>query len=216
MNTLSRVPIPQHMAALPRDERGYPVPWFTALVGGRPDFRIADARKVEQAVIGHRCWICGGGLGRYRSFLIGAMGAMNRVHSEPPSHRDCAFYAVQVCPFLALPKARRREAGKPGAAVKPDGLDIENPGVIIEWVSSTARVFQGAHSLLFELGEPDHVRWFKEGRLATRDEAASAVNAGVEKLLAIAGEDAVARGAVRLRAQTVAGYLPPVNQPTQE
>lgn len=201
------------MAALPRDARGYPVPWFVALVGGLPDFRIADARKVEQAVLGQRCWICGGGLGRYRSFLIGAQGAMNRVHSEPPSHRDCALYAVQVCPFLALPKAHRRNKGKPEQAIKPDGLDEVNPGVVIEWVSATARVFEGPNSLLFELGEPTDVRWFKEGRYATRDEAINAINDGVVKLMQYAGDDAVKRGAVMLRARSIAAYLPPENEP---
>jgi len=207
----SRIPVPHHMAALPRDARGYPVPWFCALVDGRPDFRIGDARRVEQAVLGSRCWICGGGLGRFRSFLIGPMGAMNRIHSEPPSHRDCARYAVRVCPFLALPKAHRREAQRPEKAVKPDGLDPANPGVVIEWVTSTARVFEGPNSLLFELGEPEHVSWFKEGRSATREEAEMAVKEGVEKLLAIAGNEAVARGAVHLRARTIASYLPPVD-----
>jgi hypothetical protein len=34
------VPVPQHMAGLPRDERGYIVPWFVAWHDGRPQ----DAR----------------------------------------------------------------------------------------------------------------------------------------------------------------------------
>lgn len=204
------------MVGLPRDERGYPVPWFCAIVNGRPDFRIADAERVWQAVIGSRCWICGGSLGRFRSFLIGAQGAMNRVHSEPPSHHDCATYAVSVCPFLALPKARRREANRPENAVCPDGLDLANPGVVIEWVSSSARPFNGKDSFLFELGEPDAVRWFSEGRPATRDEAKKAVDEAVTKLLAHAGDDAVKRGAVRLRERTILSYLPQVNSINQE
>jgi hypothetical protein len=30
------VPVPAHMAGLPRDERGYIVPWFVAWHDGRP------------------------------------------------------------------------------------------------------------------------------------------------------------------------------------
>ncbi|MFG7180718.1 hypothetical protein ACGYQ5_14415 [Burkholderia pseudomallei] len=205
---LRGVGLPKHMAGLPRDARGYPVPWFCAWVDGKPDFRIADAAKVRLAVVGSRCWICGGTLGRYRSFLIGPMGAMNRVNSEPPSHHECAQYAIRTCPFLALPKAHRRSANMPEESYDPDGLDPANVAVVIEWVSSTARVFKGQRSLLFELGEPDSVQWFTEGRPATRDEAQHAIEGAAAKLLAMAGGNAVAQEAVRIRMRTVQSYLP--------
>jgi hypothetical protein len=207
--------VPEHMAGLPRDARGYPIPWFCAWVDDKPDFRLADASKVRHAVIGSRCWICGGTLGRYRSFVIGAMGAMNRVHSEPPSHHECACYAIRVCPFLALPKAHRRTADMPAESFDPDGLDPVNAGVVIEWVSTHARVFNGTRSLLFELGEPHAVHWFTEGRNATRDEAQQAIDAAAEKLLSMAGIDAVAQEAVRIRKRAVQVFLPPLH-PIQE
>lgn len=202
--------IPRHMAALPRDERGYPVPWFCAWIDGKPDFRVADVSKVRNAVIGSRCWICGKTLGRFRSFVIGPMGAMNRVHSEPPSHHECAQYAIRVCPFLALPKAHRRAINLP-EKIDPDGLDPVNPGVVIEWISREARVFESKRSLLFELGEPESVHWFTEGRAATRDEAQHALDEATDKLFAMAGTDAVSQEAVRIRVRAVQGYLPPLD-----
>lgn len=203
-----RADVPGHMVGLPRDGRGYPVPWFVRWIDGIPDFRIADQDKISLAVKGSRCWICGGILGRFRSFLVGPAGAMNRMNSEPPSHHECAMYAVRVCPFLVLPKAHRREANMPEGYIDPDGLDPSNPGVIIEWVSSTARVFQATRSLLFELGEPESVHWFTEGRPATRNEALQAIESAAAKLLAMVGDDAVAQEAVRVRMRTIQSYLP--------
>jgi hypothetical protein len=196
------------MVALPRDERGYPIPWFVAYVNGKPDFRLADISRVEQAVRGSLCWICGGGLARYRAFVIGPLGAINRVHSEPPSHHECAMYAVRVCPFLALPKARRRDANLPAEKIDPDGFDPSHPAVVLEWVTDSARVFAGSNSLLFELGEPHSVSWFKEGRPATRHEAQQALAEAASKLFDEAGADAVLQEAVRIRLRTVESYLP--------
>ena len=197
-----------HMAGLPRDERGYPVPWFVAMVNGKPDFRIADASRLRQAVIGSRCWICGGTLGRFRSFVIGPLGALNRVHSEPPSHHECALYAVRVCPFLAHPKAHRRETDLPTEKFEADGFDPSNPSVVIEWVTCEARVFEGSRSLMFELGETDSVSWFRNGSPANREEAQQALAEATAKLLGVAGADAVSQEAVRIRVRTVENYLP--------
>ena len=38
-------PMPSRIAALPVDERGYPVPWFVAWIDGKPEFRCADPAK---------------------------------------------------------------------------------------------------------------------------------------------------------------------------
>lgn len=205
-----RTDVPRHMADLPLDERGYPIPWFVAWIDGKPDFRIANASRVRQAVIGSRCWICGGALGRFRSFVIGPAGAMNRVHSEPPSHHECAQYALHVCPFLVLPKAHRRPANMPVESYAPDGLDPSNVAVVIEWITRRARTFKAERSLLFELGEPESVNWFTEGRDATRAEVQQALTQATEKLLGMAGESAVSREAVRIRARTMERYLPPL------
>jgi len=42
-----------------------------------------------------RCWLCGQPLGKFMCFVVGPMCAINKTSAEPPSHRDCALYAVQ-------------------------------------------------------------------------------------------------------------------------
>jgi len=39
------------------------------------------------------------------------MSATIRVYREPPCHQACAEYAMQVCPFILYPNAKRRTAG---------------------------------------------------------------------------------------------------------
>ena len=34
---------------------------------------------------------------------------MNRTSAEPPSHRDCAEFAVKACPFLTQRELTRRK-----------------------------------------------------------------------------------------------------------
>jgi hypothetical protein len=45
-------PMPDSIAKLPRDERGYPVPWFVAWVNGKADFRCARAEAFSDAISG--------------------------------------------------------------------------------------------------------------------------------------------------------------------
>src|SRR5215469_14120297 len=101
--------VPSRIARLPRDPRGYPVPWFVEWIDGKPDFRVMDARKLKLALREPRCWICGGQLGTYKAFNFGPISAVNGLSGEPPSHRECAIFAAQACPFLSHPKMRRNE-----------------------------------------------------------------------------------------------------------
>src|SRR5690242_16765548 len=105
-------PVPWRLKSRPI-HRGYPVPWFVADVDGVPDFRIVDARKFKPALEQRLCWLCGKPLGAYLAFPIGPMCAVNRVNSEPPSHRECAQWALQACPFLTQKEAGYRSAGLP-------------------------------------------------------------------------------------------------------
>lgn len=92
--------LPPRIAKLPTDERGYPVPYFVEWIDGKPDFRVMSSKNLARAVKYRRCWICGEELGRFLCFTIGPMCGVNRISSEPPSHYDCARFAVSACPFL--------------------------------------------------------------------------------------------------------------------
>lgn len=175
--------LPPKMRHLPIDKRGFPVPFFVALVNGEPDHRIADPRKMKCCVEQCLCWICGGQLGVFKAFAIGSMCAVTRTSAEPPAHRECATYAATACPFLTRPHAHRREAGLPEEKVHPGGVMLlRNPGVVCVWVTTRHRPYraQAGHAgVLFHIGEPDSMTWFCEGRLAMRSEVDASVESGL-------------------------------------
>jgi hypothetical protein len=183
-------PMPPAVADLPIDGRGYPVPWFVAWIDGAPDFRVIGEGKIETAVREHRCWICGRQMGTYLAFVVGPMCAVNRISSEPPSHRRCAEFAAQACPFLAMPTAQRREGTLPAGAKAPPGtMLLRNPGVALVWVTKRyetvpAPVPDGSVGALFQMGVPTEVMCFAEGRRATPEEIRASVDSGVPLLRA--------------------------------
>jgi len=181
------IPIPERMRRRPISATGYPVPWFVAWLDGAPDFRVVDAPKVGRAVRGNLCWLCGETLGRHLAFVIGPMCAVNRVSSEPPCHRDCAEYAVRACPFLVRPRMRRNDKDRPAEAVEPGGVMIRrNPGVALIWITGGYKIFRADGGTLFRIGSPEHVRFFAEGRPATRDEVMASIDTGLPALREIA------------------------------
>jgi len=186
--------MPDRIKRLPVDKRGFPVPAFVALNNGEPDHRIINSDRMLPSIRQKLCWICGQPMGRYFVSVIGCMCSVNRIISEPPSHRDCAEFAVRACPFLSRPRAHRREAGLPEEAAAPAGIHLtRNPGVACLWISKhypkPFRPDYGEAGLLFELGDPIETVWYREGRLATRQEVIDAINEGLPVLKAMAEVD---------------------------
>lgn len=182
-------PLPPRLARLPIDARGYPVPWFVAVVDGVPDHRVVDSAKVREAVRFHRCMMCGDNLGAYLTFVAGPMCGLNRVSGEPPHHRECAEYAVRACPFLTRPKAQRREAGLEGMA-PPGGILLpRNPGVSMLYTTKRYEVERAGPGVIFRMGPPVSVTWTAEGRPATRAEVLASIASGYPALHALAVKD---------------------------
>lgn len=202
--------IPARIVKLPRDQRGYPVPWFVAWFDGKPDFRVIGAGKIATAHTEHRCWVCGEPLGRFLAFSIGPMCAINRVSSEPPSHQECAEFSARVCPFLSNPAAPRRETHMPEGHVDAAGLFIKrNPGVTLIWTTHSYNVMRLDDGVLFTVGDPVEVKWFREGRAATRDEVLESITSGLPILMkeaAAEGEEAIAE--MTRRYDAVLPFLP--------
>lgn len=198
---MRRVTIPPRMARLPIDERGYLVPKFVQSVNGKPDFRAFRPEHWGRCVRLRMCWLCGEKLGRNLAFVIGPMCSVNRITSEPPSHLECARFATQVCPFMVYPNRTRNEIDLPGQIVAPAGIHVDrNPGVMCIWVTDDYRVFniklheRGNPGKLIHIGEPHGTEWWTQGRIATRNEAADAVQRGSMVLYAEAqkeGADAI-------------------------
>ena len=130
--------MPDRIRRLRVSPEGWPVPWFVEWFkdgkpcedgDGVPDFRVVNPRKIVTAIKQHKCWVCGDGpLGIYKCFVIGPMCAVNRVISEPPSHRECAIYAARICPFLSKPNMVRNEKGMFDPNGKPHAGLQEAPG----------------------------------------------------------------------------------------
>ncbi|HVG51616.1 MAG TPA: hypothetical protein VM867_08290 [Xanthobacteraceae bacterium] len=202
--------MPERIKRLPISPTGFPVPWFVTWFkngehcadgDGKPDFRIVNPGKIAMAVNSKRCWVCGGPMGQYLAFLIGPMCAINRVISEPPSHRECAIYAAKVCPFLSKPNMVRNERGMRdddgnliGELQEAAGSHIaRNPGACCVWITKSYRPFkpQGGPrgGVLFSIGTPREVLWFAKGRAATRDEVMASIDSGYPILQEMARQE---------------------------
>lgn len=106
------VPIPARMAHLPLDRRGYPVPeMIQRAADGTPLFTVNDNEVTRHQLANNLCGICGGHIevGEYH-FAGGPVSAFHPHGSyfDGPMHGECASYAMQVCPYLALPKFLKR------------------------------------------------------------------------------------------------------------
>lgn len=213
--------VPQRMKYLRVDARGYPVPWFVHWVDGKPDFRVIREHGIPTAYQKKLCWICGTPLGSMLAFTIGPIASISRVHAEPPSHRECAEFAVRACPFMLLPKAQHRDANLPAEAFQLDGFLKRNPGVFAIYVCSAYRPFKVAKGVLFELGSPlkdmeqpvgdrSMVYFYSEGRAASRLEVVEALRAAMPYLIEAAKKDgAVAVSQLSRQYQAALTLLPP-------
>lgn len=216
--------IPERIAGLPRDSRGFPVPWFVQWFKdgepsdtgvGEPDFRVIDTRKLRRALASPVCWVCGGVMGKHRIFVIGPMCVVNRVTAEPPSHRACAEFSAKACPFLTKPRMRRNVKDLPAQGRDPAGFHIDrNPGVVCLYETPYYKPFRpqaGGQGVLFRLGAPTQVSWWSDGRRATRAEVEHSINTGFPILEAMAKQDGPQSFAELMAQRAYAeNYFPPV------
>jgi hypothetical protein len=192
--------LPPRIARLAKDSRGYPVPAFIQWMkdgepadkdapGAQPDFRIARSEFRARAFKQGLCWICGELMGVHRVYVIGPMCVVNRTTSEPASHRACAEFAAEACPFLVRPRMKRLpENGVEHAS--PGGLMIErNPGCVALYETREAKAFKAEGGWLIKLGKPDRIDWVAEGRRATRAEIEASIDSGYPILMAQAVRD---------------------------
>lgn len=183
--------IPARMRTRPLDPRGYPIPWFVTLkdANGHPEFRVLEPGRIQEALRGERCWLCGERLGRFKSFLIGPMCAITRTISEPPQHRECSELAAKACPFMVLPTAKRREANLPADGKFSETGLKRNPGASCVWTTTSFTPFRYEKETLFQLGDPSSVSWWAEGRPATMAEVDHSIRTGLPHLYADADKE---------------------------
>jgi hypothetical protein len=106
------VPVPAKMKDLLRDERGYPIPWtvLRAPSDGTPNFAVNVEELRQRSITERLCPICGERLYRGMWFVGGPGSALHPrgAFIDPPMHRECAEYALKVCPYLAAPRYNGR------------------------------------------------------------------------------------------------------------
>jgi len=174
-------PIPRRLATRPRDQRGLPIPFVVLVVNGKPDFRITDVERWAKVVNHRLCALCGEPLGARIAFIGGPQSHASHCFTDGPMHRDCAEYAIRVCPYLAL-----RHMKRGGATVAPDGVMLKVVDEVSEerperfFVGITTKyevdlLLSGSAYLL--AGEWESVAWFRHGEPVGPPEAAAAAPA---------------------------------------
>lgn len=173
-----------------RIDRGFPVPWFVAWVDGKPEFRMADGAKLALALKKRLCWVCGGPLDKFMTFVIGPMCGINRTTSEPGCHRECALYSVKNCPFLSKPQMIRRENDLPEGGEIAGHMIRRNPGVSLLWRTAKMELFDdGRGRVLIQIGPPSGIEWWSQRRPARRAEVEESVRTGLPVLFGVAQQE---------------------------
>jgi hypothetical protein len=185
--------VPPRIDKLPISEKGFPIPWFAATMpDGTRDFRVVDPVQMAHAVRHKKCWVCGEQMGKHMSFVIGPMCGVNRTISDPPSHLECATFSALNCPFLSRPLAKRNTEGLDGMR-EAGGFGLKrNPGVVGVWTTQSYKPFRahaGASGILFEIGPPDGLSWYANGRVATDEEVYTSVATGLPHLIELAKDE---------------------------
>jgi hypothetical protein len=168
------------------NDEGKVVPYGSE--GGKPDFRVISPGKMASAYNNDLCWICGGKLlGHGRVNVVGPMCVINRVTSEPPSHRECAEYAAIACPFLTNPREKRDVKDMPVQSIEAAGIHLpRNPGAVALYQCGKSKAFAAPGGVLFRMGEPIRVDWYAKGRAATREEVLESITSGLPSLTEVA------------------------------
>lgn len=160
---LSTITMPERVARLARDERGYPIPHSVMYIDGKPDFRVVDQEKWMHALNTRRCGICGDSLGAHIAFVGGPLSIQNRLFTDLPMHRDCAAYALQVCPFLAAPRFAFAKLTGEGLAVNENVSD-QRPERFGLGMTKTYRLVQlPDKQLVIQAGEFRSTEWWVNG-----------------------------------------------------
>lgn len=206
------IDLPDSMALLPRDDRGYPVPEFVRWINGKPDFRILKLHYRERCVKENICWLCGGKMGTKKWFVLGPMCTVTRTTSEPPSHKLCAEFAVKNCPFLTMPLATRSDKGIEHLKDDMAGVSLQrNPGASAIWMTTNYQCFEvgdravGNSGWLITVGEPLEMTAWARGRKATRKEFMDSIESGFPAIMDVAEQEGPE--AVRELKKMYANYL---------
>jgi hypothetical protein len=161
---LLNIPMPERIKALPVHPNGYPIPFFVHQPKGKlVDLRIASPYAIASCHRDRVCWICGQKLGKFVCFIGGPLSTNNQVYNDGPMHRNCAEYALKVCPYLAISQVDRRGEAVPGYAVH-DFQIKEKPERFGLLITNGWTIFKAETIYLFHAFNPIEMTWWKDGK----------------------------------------------------
>lgn len=190
--TFKDVPIPGRMQHLKRDRRGYPVPVGVLIdTDGRPHFTINDENIRQVMIAEDRCHICGQFLTKGRCLVGGPASAFHPegAYIDPCMHKECARYALMVCPYLAAPSYAKRIDDKtldpaklPGWATilnDPTMIDVRpDPFVLVYFYAQDQTLIVDEVTRIVKYIKPREIRavefWSKGVQLSMREGAEKA------------------------------------------
>ncbi|GLH30150.1 hypothetical protein WSS15_28000 [Acetobacter pasteurianus] len=178
------VPIPSRMLNLRRLNSGLPIPKFATWEGDKPNLTVMNRDFFGTALRNKLCWICGQKMGRFASFVGGPKSTASKCFVEPPMHRDCAEFAMQVCPYLVTGNNERKNKLTPleEKQHRSAGTDPDNPIIFGMSISNDWHFISGENC--FFLKNVAEVIWWKHGKLASSKEAEKAVLEGEQAVQA--------------------------------
>ena len=190
----SKVALPKNMRGRPA-YRGFVVPYFVAWYrgdkmaderdeGAIPSFPTTDQRRATICRKNSMCWVCGKKMGSFRTFVFGPSSAIVRQSIEPPSHRECAIYAAQVCPFMIGGKSINTKRGENlrSTEVVNEMVATYNPGLAVLWTTKSydTRAADPTRGIyVYRPDDPVNVQFWHKGHIATRDEVAAAFKGSI-------------------------------------
>jgi hypothetical protein len=166
LKDLLAVSVPPRLAVRPRDRRGFPIPYGVLCDdNGVPDFRVTDLNKWFDAVNHRRCGLCAQQLGRKIAFVGGEKCHVHRVFADLPMHRDCAEYALQVCPYLALSRMKHATSLKVDATYLGVSAVVsgERPEQFMLGIAADFEVIKHGHEYLLRAQPWLESVWWKDG-----------------------------------------------------
>lgn len=156
--------MPKAIAALPRDPRGFPITFTTLIqVDGRPDFTTIDGEKIARCAQDHLCGMCGNGLGDQVVFIGGPSSCGSGAFLDPPMHLECARYASQVCPHLAISTARysKPKLDGPEGRTIAEFVDPDRPEKFGLYLTQGYRIAVYEGHPIFAAFPADEVQWLE-------------------------------------------------------
>lgn len=176
MKNWKSIDIPTKMKDLPKDKNGYPIPYTIRKdEEDTPIFSQHDESLLHNCISNSHCGICGQPLGNDIWLLAGAKIALQPLggYIDPPMHKQCGTYALQVCPYLALPSFLKRSPNEIAKSTDKVLVLSGKPSVFGFVKTSDYRLLLNDNGTIIIIPERPFldIEYWREGELLTKSQA---------------------------------------------